>query len=136
MEGYTLPLTDIANVDKALLLKYFTRSDDGYRVIDSIKRRVEFKRHDLLKDSFEHGFDLIMCRNVVIYFSDEAKRTLYTGFYNSLKEGGVMFIGATETLLDASGLGLERIHNCFYRKSALNKKAVALVTATRAARGS
>ena len=128
--------SDIANVDKALLLKYFTRSDDGYQVIDSIKRRVDFKRHNLLKDSFEHGFDLIMCRNVVIYFSDEAKRTLYTGFYNSLKEGGIMFIGATETLLDASGLGLVRIHNCFYRKPVSNEKAAVLSIATRAARGS
>ena len=128
--------SDIANVDKALLLKYFTRSDEGYQVIDTIKRRVEFKRHNLLKDSFEHGFDLVMCRNVVIYFADEAKRTLYTGFYNSLKEGGVMFIGATETLLDASDLGLTRMHNCFYRKHSSDKKTAVLSTTTRAARGS
>lgn len=126
--------SDIANVDKALLLKYFTRSDNGYQVIDTIKRRVEFKRHDLLKDGFERGFDLVMCRNVVIYFSDEAKRTLYTGFTNSLKEEGVMFIGATETLLDASGFGLERIHNCFYRKPGSKKKTATLAAAARAAK--
>lgn len=128
--------SDIANVDKALLLKYFTRSDDGYQVIDSIKRRVEFRRHNLLKDRFEQGFDLVMCRNVVIYFSDEAKHKLYTGFCNSLKDGGIMFIGATETLLDASELGLTRIHNCFYRKPVSSKRTAVLSTATRATRGS
>ena len=124
---------DIANVDKSLLLKYFTHSDKGYQVIDSIKSRVEFRRHNLLKDSFQQGFDLVICRNVVIYFSDDAKRTLYAGFYNSLKEKGIMFIGATETLLDASGLGLERIHNCFYRKPSSSKKTATLVAAARAA---
>ena len=75
-----------------------------------------------------------MCRNVVIYFSDEAKRMLYTGFYNSLKEKGVMFIGATETLLDASGLGLERIHSCFYRRPGSSRNAATLVAAARAAK--
>ncbi len=128
--------SDIANVDKALLLKYFTRSDDGYQVIDTIKRRVEFKRHDLLRDRFEQGFDLVMCRNVVIYFADDAKHKLYTGFYNSLKEKGVMFIGATETLLDASDLGLERIHNCFYRRPGSKRNAATLVAASRAAKSS
>ena len=47
--------------------RYFDRVEGGkFAVKDEIKRCIEFKRHNLLKDSFETGFDLILCRNVVI----------------------------------------------------------------------
>ena len=107
---------DLANVAPKLVLKYFRKEPDGYYVIDEIKRMVDFKRRDLLKSRFDSGFDLIMCRNVVIYFSDEAKTKLYSGFYDALTTDGILFIGATETLLEAKDVGLERVHNCFYRK--------------------
>ncbi|MBR5162943.1 MAG: protein-glutamate O-methyltransferase CheR, partial [Schwartzia sp.] len=53
--------------------KYFTKTSDGrFAIKDEIKQCVEFKRHNLLKDPFEKNFDLILCRNVVIYFTEEA----------------------------------------------------------------
>ena len=77
---------------------------------------MEFRRHNLLQDPFEGGFDLVMCRNVVIYFADAAKRRLNEGFVRSLKDGGVLFIGATEAMLDSREVGLERLSPAFYLK--------------------
>lgn len=68
--------SEIKQLPKVLLSKFLSKSDDGYQIEEIIKRKVEFKQHDLLNGPVEEGFDLIICRNVVIYFSDEAKRTL------------------------------------------------------------
>ena len=108
---------DVKNVSKHLRQKYFTTCEEGYRVLDSVKARIQFRQQNLLKDSFAKGFDLIICRNVVIYFSDEAKRTLNRGFFQSLNDNGVLFIGGTESLLDAQALGFTRMNSSFYRRT-------------------
>ncbi len=113
---------DVKNVPRHLLLKYFTHPGDDYYIVDKIKEKVTFQQHNLLKDPFSQGFDLIVCRNVVIYFADEAKRKLNKEFCNSLKEHGVLFIGSTETLLDAQELGLKRVSTSFYQKVPLAEK--------------
>ena len=113
---------DVKNGSKHFRQKYFTTCDQGYQLLDSVKARVQFRQQNLLKDSFARGFDLIICRNVVIYFSDEAKRTLNRGFYQSLNENGVFFIGGTESLLDAQALGFTRISSSFYRRTAARDK--------------
>jgi len=77
---------------------------------------VEFKRHNLLKDKFETGFDLILCRNVVIYFTEEAKDQLYANFFKSLKPGGILFVGATEAILNFRKLGYTSFQPFFYQK--------------------
>jgi chemotaxis protein methyltransferase CheR len=109
---------DVKNVPKAFLLKYFTTFEEGYRISDAIRRRVEFRQHNLLKDIFPMGFDLVVCRNVVIYFTEEAKERLYRGFWSALKPEGTFFIGGTETLLDAGKLRFNRICTSFYSKVA------------------
>ena len=99
------------------LAKYFTKGPDGkYAVKPEIKSAVEFKRHNLLKDKFETGFDLILCRNVVIYFTEEAKEQLYANFFKSLKPGGVLFVGATEAILNFRKLGYTSFQPFFYQK--------------------
>ena len=97
--------------------KYFTKTSDGkYAIKDEIKQCVEFKRHNLLKDPFEKGFDLILCRNVVIYFTEEAKDKLYRNFFASLKPGGILFVGATEAILNARNMGYVSYQPFFYQK--------------------
>ncbi len=97
--------------------KYFDHQADGrYAVKDEIKRCIEFKRHNLLKDSFETGFDLILCRNVVIYFTEEAKDQLYANFFRALKPGGILFVGATEAILNFRNLGYTSYQPFFYQK--------------------
>ncbi len=106
---------DIRHVPPALLEKYFTGTNDNIQVLDRIRRKVIFQVHDLTRDPFEYNFDLIICRNVVIYFSNETKKKLRIGFFNALKKNGILFIGATETMLDKD-LGFQRLSPCFYKK--------------------
>ena len=97
--------------------KYFTKTPDGkFAVKPEIKSAVEFKRHNLLKDSFETGFDLILRRNVVIYFTEEAKDQLYANFFKALKPGGILFVGATEAILNYRKLGYTSYKPFFYQK--------------------
>ncbi len=86
---------------------------------------VRFERRDLLNSGFDSGFDLILCRNVVIYFTDEAKDKLYRGFYDSLSAGGILFIGSTERINNCKMLGYKLRTTFFYQKSycALKKKS-------------
>lgn len=97
--------------------RYFDRVEGGkFAVKDEIKKVIEFKRHNLLKDPFESGFDLILCRNVVIYFTEEAKDQLYANFFKALKPGGILFVGATEAILNFRKLGYTSFQPFFYQK--------------------
>lgn len=108
---------DIKNIAPDRLKKYFEKlPNDKYQLNSDIKAKVEFKQHNLLNDRFESGFDLILCRNVVIYFTDEAKTQLYTGFFKALKPGGVLFVGGTESILNYKEIGYVQYRPFFYRK--------------------
>jgi chemotaxis protein methyltransferase CheR len=100
--------------------KYFDLTADGkFAIKDDIKSCIEFKQHNLLKDSFGTGFDLILCRNVVIYFTEEAKDQLYMQFFRALKPGGILFVGATEAILNFRKLGYTSYQPFFYQKPLL-----------------
>ena len=108
---------EIKAMSKDRLQKYFTQTSDGkYAIKPDIKSLIEFRRHNLLKDRFETGFDLILCRNVVIYFTEEAKAQLYSNFFNALKPGGMLFVGATEAILNYRKLGYTSSQPFFYEK--------------------
>ena len=96
--------------------KYFDEDGDHYAVKQEIKSMIEFKRHNLLQDKFETGFDLILCRNVVIYFTDEAKEQLYRHFFEALKPGGILFVGATESILNFRKMGYTSFQPFFYQR--------------------
>ncbi|HHY47664.1 MAG TPA: protein-glutamate O-methyltransferase CheR [Firmicutes bacterium] len=97
--------------------KFFEMTPDGFRVKNDIRRMVRFQEHDLLRDPYPAGFDLILCRNVVIYFTETARDEVFSKFRQSLKPGGVLFIGATESILNAREIGFEMISPFFYRRS-------------------
>ncbi len=107
---------EVAGVSKSELESYFTSAEDGYTVIDRLRRAIRFSELNLLYDSFDTGFDLIVCRNVTIYFEAEVKTRLFANFAAALKPGGVMFIGATEALLGADSHGFKRMGGNFYRR--------------------
>ena len=88
----------------------------SYKIADEIKARVEFKQHDLLKDPYPTGCHLIVCRNVLIYFTEEAKEEVYRRFNNSLVQGGVLFIGSTEQIMSYRELNYQRNHSFFFQK--------------------
>ena len=102
----------IASVPDDLKKKYFTKVGSSYQ----IKKRVEFKKHDLLKDPYPSGCNLIVCRNVVIYFTEEAKDVIYQKFHKALQPGGVLFIGSTEQIMNYRELGFDRHTSFFFEK--------------------
>jgi chemotaxis protein methyltransferase CheR len=70
-----------------------------------------------LADSYPKGCHLIVCRNVVIYFTDEAKTDVYQKFSDSLRPGGVLFIGSTEQVTNYRELGFKRRYSFYYEKA-------------------
>lgn len=97
--------------------KYLNRTDGGkYQVIDKIKKMVSFRNHDLIKDFYGRNYDLIVCRNVMIYFTEEAKLAIYKKFCSSLKSGGYLFIGSTEQIIKPVELGFKTENSFFYKK--------------------
>ncbi len=106
----------IVGVPDDLKKKYFKQIGNSYQIADEIKRCVEFREHNLLRDPYPSGCHLIVCRNVVIYFTDEAKDQIYGKFYQSLAPGGMLFIGSTEQIMNYKELGYERNKSFFFER--------------------
>ncbi|MBO5527470.1 MAG: protein-glutamate O-methyltransferase CheR [Erysipelotrichaceae bacterium] len=106
----------IASVPDDLKKKYFTQVGPSYKIADEIKARVEFKEHNLLKDMYPSDYNLIVCRNVLIYFTEEAKDEVFRKFNKSLAKGGILFIGSTEQIINYKEMGYERKSSFFYTK--------------------
>jgi chemotaxis protein methyltransferase CheR len=96
--------------------KYFRREGDAWRVEDGLKKHIKFEIHNLLGDSYPTGLDLIVCRNVLIYFTDEAKQKVAAGFAQALKPGGLLFVGSTEQFLHSEAFGLYSVAPFLYAK--------------------
>lgn len=104
-------------VPRDMLNKYFTRENEyTYKISDDIKRCVEFRNHNLLLDTYPSDCDLIVCRNVLIYFTEEAKNTIYKKFNASLKKDGYLFVGSTEQIIQSYVLNYETCKSFFYKK--------------------
>jgi chemotaxis protein methyltransferase CheR len=69
-----------------------------------------------LTDAGETNVDLLVCRNVVIYFTEEAKAQLYRKFQQSLKPNGILFIGSTEQIFQPQEIGFKPSAMFFYQK--------------------
>ncbi len=84
--------------------KYFTLTgDDTYKISDKIRKRVRFQYLNLLDSYATLGkFDIIFCRNVLIYFSNENKSLIMNKFAQALNEGGILVLGASETVTNYS----------------------------------
>lgn len=107
---------ELRNVSAPRLTRFFDQTPDGFRVKPEIARSVTFRYHNILSDPFEKGFHLIACRNVVIYFTAQAKEILYENFARSLVPGGILFVGGTETIFQHRSIGLESLASFFYRR--------------------
>lgn len=103
-------------VSDADLSKYFEIIDDKYYIDSKIKSKVTFKKHDLILDRYDKDFDLIVCRNVVIYFNNDTKQEIYKKFSQSLKKGGLLFVGATESIYNYRDYGFEKASTFIYKK--------------------
>jgi chemotaxis protein methyltransferase CheR len=108
----------LANLPKRYVDKYFTKiGERNYQICNSIKKCVDFRRHNLLLDDYPDNFHMILCRNVVIYFTEEAKNDIYRKFNQSLINGGILFVGSTEQIINYRELNYSSLKSFFYRKN-------------------
>ncbi len=108
----------VVGVPKDLKDKYFVAEGRTYKISDQIKKTIRFKQHNMLKDPYPKNLDLIVCRNVLIYFTEEAKDDIYKNFNRSLKKNGILFVGSTEQIIQPQNYGFESIRSFFYKKVA------------------
>ncbi|MEW4283874.1 CheR family methyltransferase [Priestia koreensis] len=106
----------LQEVPPAIKAQYFTKEGSFYKISDQIKRTVTFRQQNLLADLFVDKYDLIVCRNVLIYFTEEAKQHVYKKFSDALTPGGIFFVGSTEQIFNPQSYGFETADTFFYRK--------------------
>lgn len=102
------------NVPEYYLKKYFIKRDNVYELIKEIRDSVKFLDINLIDDRATRsliGIDVILCRNVLIYFDDKMKQRAVSLLYNSLVPNGYFFIGSSESLHNISRAFLPVIYN-------------------------
>jgi chemotaxis protein methyltransferase CheR len=109
---------DARGAPPSAMESWFERLPTGWRAKPALRAMTHFEVGDLLKlRPPPSSYELIMCRNTVIYFADQIRNELHASFANALRPGGVLVIGATERIADAASLGLAPLHPFIYRKS-------------------
>jgi chemotaxis protein methyltransferase CheR len=88
----------LATLPMAYREKYFEQDGNEFKVKGNVRSLVKFKRCDLFSEVAGKNYDLILCRNVVIYFTKECQEELYMRFYESLMDEGYLVLGNTENL--------------------------------------
>lgn len=84
----------------ALLVKYFTRAGLDWQLSDNVRRMVHFETFDLRRPMQSFGpFNLVFCRNVLIYLDGQTKREILRQIHGTLLPGGWLFLGGTEPTL-------------------------------------
>ncbi len=96
----------LSNVPEETILRHFVRTGDTYRVAAHVRKVCSFAYQNLVKEppalAFTGNWDVIFCRNVTIYFRVESTRRVIHNFFESLNEGGYLFVGHSETLTSIS----------------------------------
>lgn len=104
-------------LNKRLIKEYFTAENGtNFKIKESVKKQIRFEAGNLQKAHYRDNFDLIICRNVVIYFEEDEKTKLYYKFHQALNHGGILFVGGTEVLFQSEEVGFKNLSTGFYQK--------------------
>lgn len=120
--------SSMKNIPVPLKKKYFKEVTDTntcklmYSICDDIKTMITFKNHNLLNDTFPSNIDLIVCRNVIIYFKESTKIDLYKKFYNALSTNGYLFVGNTEHIVNYKDFNFSSINCFFFKKNQITER--------------
>jgi chemotaxis protein methyltransferase CheR len=106
----------MAGVSPARRARFFRKVDAGWEANPELQAMITWRRHDLLREPYEKPFEIICCRNVVIYFTEAAKTDLYTRFCGALRPEGILFLGATESIPNSRAVGLAPTSLTFYQR--------------------
>ena len=88
----------VGSVSEKQLATHFTAVKEGYQVKPRLQKMVTFAQMNLASAVYVGRMDLIFCMNVMIYFTEERRRTLVQRFYDSLEPGGYLFLGHSESI--------------------------------------
>lgn len=117
-KGATFSAQDARGVAAVDLEAGFERVPEGWRARESLRRMISFELGDLLRlRPRAASYDLILCRNTVIYFAEAIRDELHGRFARALRSGGYLVIGATERVSAPGDLQLELAHPFIYRKA-------------------
>lgn len=97
----------VQHVPSLWLKKYFTRMGDEYQICDDLRQTVEFTRVNLSDPAdtrLYRDFDVIFCRNLLIYYDDLSRKEAAETFYDALKPGGYICLGHSESMSRISSL--------------------------------
>lgn len=107
----------LKEVSPERLRRFFAQTPEGtWRITPRIRQRVSFRVHDLLRDPYPLGQHLVLCRNVVIYFVDDAKEEVFRKLAGSLVAGGYLVVGSTESIFRPERYGLQTAGSFVYRR--------------------
>ncbi len=115
-QGGPYTADEIQNLTPAQRLNYLKPESPPYYILPSVSKKIVFQEHNLFSDPFPSEQDLIVCRNVVIYFTAPAKEFLYKQFHAALRPVGVLFVGATEIIPRPQEFGFRGFGISFYQK--------------------
>jgi chemotaxis protein methyltransferase CheR len=117
-EGLFTP-EDARTAPQALLQRHFQPlSDGGWAAKPELKRMVRFETGDLLRMAVPTArYDVVFCRNTVIYFTEDVRDALHARLVKALSPGGYLIVGTSERVADPRGLGLTAPYHFIYRKS-------------------
>jgi chemotaxis protein methyltransferase CheR len=110
---------DARTAPKALLQRWFVPADEGgWQAKPELMRMTRFDVGDLLRMPIQRGkYDLIMCRNTVIYFTEEVRDALHARLADALAPGGYLVVGTSERVASPTELGLTSPFHFIHRKS-------------------
>ena len=101
-----------------LVKRYFDMDGSTCRVAQQVKSHVKFKVHDLFSRPPFSALDLVVCRNVLIHFNQQARSTVLTNFHSVLNQGGILVLGKSEAITGPELVMFELIdaRNKIYQK--------------------
>jgi len=96
-EGF-YPESRIVGIPDSYMPKYFDKVDGGYKIKPEIHAKIKFDYHNLKNESGQRNFDVVFCRNVIIYFDEAAQTNVMNRFWDAMASKSFLFIGHSESL--------------------------------------
>lgn len=113
------PDSRVTGIPPKYLARFFKKVEKGYQATPELMSHIKFDYHNLRNDSGVRNFDIVFCRNVLIYFDEPAQKAVIDRFYNAMAAHSYLFIGHSESLfgMDTKFEFLKTEWACLYQKN-------------------